>query len=116
MDTSFRLLPQQASDHAMIVDRLTLFLLLVSIFFTLLIAVLVVYFAIHYRRRAPGQHAHPQGPTAAGEPGAAPADTGHGSGLALEVTWTVIPFVLVTVMVLAGAEVFVARQRAPRGA
>src|SRR5438105_12519291 len=116
MDTSFRLLPQQASDHAMIVDRLTLFLLLVSVFFTLLIAVLVVYFAIHYRRRAPGQHAHPQAPTAAGESGATIQDTGHGAGLALEITWTVIPLVLVAMMFLAGAKVFVRSQQAPKGA
>jgi cytochrome c oxidase subunit 2 len=116
METGFRLLPQQASNFASSVDRLTLFLVLVSLFFTVLIAVLVVYFAIHYRRRAPGQHAHPTGPTAAGEPAAQTQDTGHGQALALEITWTVIPLILVTVMFVAGAKVFVHTQQAPKDA
>jgi cytochrome c oxidase subunit 2 len=116
MDSSFRLLPQQASDHATTVDHLTLFLVLVSVFFTLLIAVLVVYFAIHYRRRASGQHAHPQHAHAAGGREAEEHPEGHGMGLALEITWTVIPLILVTIMFLAGAKVFVRSQQPPRDA
>jgi cytochrome c oxidase subunit II len=105
MDTSFRLLPEQAANHASSVDRLTLFVLLVCVFFTALIAVLVVYFAIHYRRRAGEQHAPPHPPE---------EKTGH--GMALEITWTVIPIVIVTIMFLAGAKVFIRIQEAPKDA
>src|SRR5689334_18159594 len=105
MDTSFHLLPEQAANHATSVDRLTLFVLLVSAFFTLLIAVLVVYFAIHYRRRVSGQHTPPQ-----------PPEEHAGHGMALEITWTVIPIVIVTVMFLAGAKVFIRIREAPKDA
>src|SRR5438270_10376830 len=105
MDTSFRLLPDQASQHAADVDQATLFLLLVSVFFTLLIATLVVYFAIRYRRRASGEHS----------PVSAPPERKH-AGLALEITWTVIPLVIVAFMFLAGARNFMRSQTPPRDA
>src|SRR5258706_7743857 len=103
MDTSFRLLPDQASQHAADVDHATLFLLLVSVFFTVLIAALVVYFAIRYRRGASGGHSHASVPT----------EKKH-AGLALEITWTVIPLVLVAFMFVAGARNYVRSQTPPR--
>lgn len=103
MDTSFRLLPQQASDHAASVDHLTLAMLLVSVFFTVLIATLIIYFAIRYRRR-------PASPSALKE---APKSGAKHGALVLEVTWTVIPLIMVAVMFLAGARVFVRSQQPP---
>ena len=47
------LFPEQASTMAGRVDGLYFFLLAVSIFFSLLIAGLIVFYAIRYRRRDP---------------------------------------------------------------
>jgi cytochrome c oxidase subunit 2 len=85
------------------VDGLTLFLLVVSTFFTVLIAVLVIFFAVKYRRRADTQH-----------PIVGPAEEDTHQGLALEITWTVIPLILVTFMFLAGAKVFVRSTQPPK--
>jgi cytochrome c oxidase subunit 2 len=105
MDTSFRLFPDQAASHAPLVDVLSLFVLAVTVFFTVLVAVLVVYLAIKYRRRAELEH---QPPSPREE------DTHH--GFALEITWTVIPLIIVTFMFLAGAKVFVRVQNPPKNA
>ncbi|MBA3531496.1 MAG: cytochrome c oxidase subunit II [Ardenticatenales bacterium] len=43
--------PEQASTHAGRIDLLFLFLLVLTIFFTALVAVGIVYFAVRYRRR-----------------------------------------------------------------
>jgi len=48
------LFPEQASTLAPRVDALFYFLVAVSLFFGLLIAFLIVYFAVKYRRR-PGR-------------------------------------------------------------
>ena len=45
------LFPEQASTMAGRVDALYFFLLAVSVFFSLLIAGLIVFFAIRYRRK-----------------------------------------------------------------
>ena len=105
MNSSFRVIPEQASQHAATVDRLTLYMLLLSVFFTLLIAMLVVYFVLKYRRRAPLQHGSPQ---------ETKKEESH--GLALEITWTVIPLILVTIMFFAGARVFIRSQQPPADA
>ncbi len=47
----FKLFPEQASTLASQVDALTLFLTGVTVFFTLLIAAMIVVFTIRYRRR-----------------------------------------------------------------
>ena len=70
-------------------DLLYGFIVAVCGFFTVLVAALVVYFTIKYRRRRP-------------------EDVGadiHGS-LSLELTWTFIPFVLSMVMFAWGASLF----------
>ena len=76
-----QLLPEQASTMAGRVDALYFFLIAITAFFTLLIAGVVIYFAFKYRRR---------GKDEAGVPI-------HGS-LALEITWTVIPIIIVLVI------------------
>jgi cytochrome c oxidase subunit 2 len=78
------------------VDHLVLFLVGVTVFFSLLIFGAIGWFAIRYRRRSPGER--PQ--------------QIHGSML-LEITWTVIPFLLTMVMFGWGAKVFVAAHSPP---
>ena len=53
MWTGTPLFPEQASTMAGRVDNLYFFLLAISIFFSLLIAGLIVFYAIKYRRRHP---------------------------------------------------------------
>lgn len=52
MNNVFKLLPEQASTVAGQIDALYLFLVAISVFFTILTAVLVVLFAVKYRRRS----------------------------------------------------------------
>jgi cytochrome c oxidase subunit 2 len=99
MFTNFPLFPQQASAQAGQVDALYFFLVAVSAFFSLLIAGLVVLFAIKYRRR----HRDEVGYAI------------HGS-LALELMWTIIPFFIVMGMFGWGAKVFFDLYRPPAGA
>jgi cytochrome c oxidase subunit II len=90
------LFPERASTVAGRVDALYLFLIAVSVFFSVLIAGLVVYFAVRYRRRAPDEVGTPV----------------HG-GLGLEIAWTVLPFLLTMVIFVWGASVFFAQRRPP---
>lgn len=78
--------PMDASTFAPAVDTTFYFIYWVSVFFFVLITVLLVYFVIRYRRRAEGE------PTS----GAATHNT------ALEITWSAIPLVLVVVMFYLG--------------
>ena len=90
------LFPEEASTIAGRVDALYFFLIAVTVFFSVLIAGLIVYFAVKYRRRSP---------EAVGE-------AVHGA-LALEITWTVIPFAIVAVVFVWGASVYFAIARPP---
>ena len=99
MFTNFPFFPQQASEQAATVDALYFFLLAVTGFFAVLIAVLVVVFAIKYRRTHDDQVGYAI----------------HGS-LALELLWTIIPLGITMVMFLWGAQVFFHMTRAPRNA
>ncbi len=99
MFTNFPFFPQQASEQAGQIDALYFFLLAVTGFFAILIAVLVTVFAIKFRRR----HGD--------EVGAAI----HGS-LALELLWTFIPLGITMVMFVWGAQVFFHMTRPPKGA
>ena len=96
MEPGIPLFPDQASTLAPRVDALYFFLVAVSSFFAVLVAVLVVVFAMRYRRR---------GANEIGEPI-------HGS-LALELVWTGIPFILAMVMFVWGASVYFAIARPP---
>ena len=81
--------PPQGSTNAASVDALYLFFIAVSAFFSVLIAVLIVFFAVRYRRRAPDEVGAPI----------------HGS-LVLELTWTFIPLVIAMVMFVWGASLY----------
>jgi cytochrome c oxidase subunit 2 len=99
MFSNLPLFPEQASTMAHRVDALYYFLLAVSGFFAVLIAVLLVAFAFKYRRRAEDER---------------PAAI-HGS-LGLELTWTLIPFCLAMVMFFWGASIYVSLSRPPDNA
>jgi len=90
------LFPPQASTMASRVDNLYFFLLAVSVFFSLLIAGLIVFYAVRYRRRAPN----------------AVGTSIHG-GLWLEVTWSVIPLMISMVIFVWGTSVFFAMSSPP---
>lgn len=93
------LFPEQASTVAKDVDAYFYFLVGVSTFFGLLIAVLLVTFAVKYRRRSASDR--PQAIEGA---------------LALELTWTIIPFGLAMVMFVWSAMLYVRLQRPPDNA
>jgi cytochrome c oxidase subunit 2 len=78
------------------VDHLYFFLLAIGVFFSVLIAGLIVFYAVRYRRRSPEQ---------IGE-----AVEG---GLPLEIAWTVVPALITVVLFVWGASVFFAEQRPP---
>ena len=99
MFTNFPFFPQQASEQAATIDALYFFLVAVTGFFTLLIAILVVVFAIRFRRKYDKEV----------------GEAIHGS-LALELMWTFIPLGICMVMFVWGAQVFFHMTRAPKGA
>ena len=99
MFTNFPLFPEAASIQAGQVDAVYFFLVSVSAFFSVLIATLVVVFAVKYRRRNDD------------EIGTAM----HGS-LPLELAWTFIPLAIAMVMFVWGAKVFFDLYRQPAGA
>ena len=93
------ILPDQASSFAWQVDLLYFYLILVSIAFTIPIAVGIFYFAIKYRER---------------ERFATP-DELHGS-IVLETTWSIIPFVVSMTIFLGGAYVYFNQYTPPQDA
>src|ERR1051325_5120517 len=97
--TGIPFLPPQASSVAAEFDLLYLFLTGVTAFFVVLVAALVVFFAIKYRRRQPDDVG---------------ADI-HGS-LVLELTRTIIPLILSMVMFGWGASLFFRMSRPPANA
>jgi cytochrome c oxidase subunit II len=81
------------------VDALYLTLVGIATFFSTLIAGLIVYYFVKYRRRSP----HEVGARITG-------------GMALEVTWTVIPLAITMVLFVWGARVYVSMARPPADA
>ncbi|MBZ5527364.1 MAG: cytochrome c oxidase subunit II [Acidobacteriia bacterium] len=90
------ILPEQASNFAGGVDALTLYILGTSLFFALLVVVLVVIFSLKYRRKKQTEIGVPV----------------HGS-VPLEIVWTLIPLVLAMVMFAWGAVIYMDFRRAP---
>ncbi len=99
MSTPFPLFPPSASTVALEMDLLYLFITAVSAFFVVVVAALVVFFTIRFRRQNPDDVG---------------ADI-HGS-LALELTWTIIPFILSMIMFVWGADLFYRLSRPPADA
>jgi cytochrome c oxidase subunit II len=88
--------PEQASAHASAVDGLLLFMLCVSGFFSVLIAVLICYFAIRFRSRSVAERTLPV----------------H-SSMKLELTWSIIPFAFMIVFFVWGAQLYFIWARPP---
>jgi cytochrome c oxidase subunit 2 len=99
MFTGFPLFPEQASTVARDVDALYFFLVGLSLFFGLLIASLLVTFAIRYRRRSESELPRPI----------------HGS-LGLELAWTLIPLGIVLATFVWATRLYVRMNRPPSGA
>ena len=98
-EKSFQLFPEAASSIAASVDALYAYMVIVSAFFSLLIALLVVYFAIKYRRK---DDVVPK-----------PVDEHSIGGMLLEIVWSVIPLGLSLIMFVWGASIFFSESRPP---
>ena len=95
-DSGFTLFPEQASTFAMDVDALYFFIVAVTAFFALVVAVAVIYFGAKYRRRHEGEvGARIEG------------------NLPLELMWSVIPTIIAMVMFGWGASVYYHLRRTP---
>ena len=99
MWSNLPLFPEQASTVAGRVDALYYFLVGVSAFFTVLIFMLLFYFAVKYRRRASGELAKPVEPS-----------------IGLEITWMVIPLGIAMVMFVWGAREYFTLASPPENA
>jgi cytochrome c oxidase subunit 2 len=95
----FPLFPEQASSVAPLVDGLYLSLVVITGAVSLLIWIVIFYFAIKYRRRPDNELAQEQEPPAI-----------------LEMTWTVVPLLIFILIFIAGAVVFFRIQRVPTNA
>src|SRR3954468_17805313 len=93
---SLSLFPEVASTMASRVDALYLFLVGLSAFFSILIAVMVVVFMVKFKRKDPN-------------------DVGariHG-GMVLEITWSVVPLIISLGIFVWAAQIFFAMARPP---
>jgi cytochrome c oxidase subunit 2 len=90
------LFPEAASTMAARVDNLYFALIGITVFFSVLIAGLIVYYAVRFRRRAP----HEVGRRIR-------------TSYTLEVAWTVIPLMITMVIFVWGATIFFAMSRPP---
>jgi cytochrome c oxidase subunit II len=98
MQLNVPLFPEQASNVAVQVDAFYLFLVLITTFFSLLIALLILFFIIKYRKTPERQ-----------------AQQIHGSTL-LEIVWTAIPLGISMVIFVWGAVIYYHLQRPPANA
>jgi len=99
MRSSFPLFPESASNHAGNVDALFVIWALISIFFTILIAGLIVYFMARYRRRHPEE-----------------VGTNETVAVWLEIAWSAIPLAIALAMFVWGTRVFFDLYRPPANA
>lgn len=99
MSSTLPLFPPSASTVASDVDTLYFFILGVSVFFAVLVSVLILAFTFKYHRKHSGDVG---------------ADI-HGS-LSLELLWTGIPFILAMVMFVWGAQLFFTLAKPPADA
>jgi cytochrome c oxidase subunit 2 len=97
------LFPDQASTMAARVDALFYFLVGLTAFFSVLIAGSIVWFAFKYRRRRRHEYTPRLGEPIIGS-------------WALEITWTVIPFLLSMAIFTWGASIYFAMAQPPEDA
>jgi len=100
---NFPLWPDRASGVAAQVDALFLFGLGITVLFSTLIFVSILYLGIKYRRRSPDEVGIPM--------------SSHSKAATrLEITWSVIPLLILTFMFLWGAKIYFTIARPPRDA
>jgi len=99
MESGFSLFPERASTFAGRVDALYYFLTAVSVFFTILIAGLVIYFAVKYRRRSDSEYPEP-----------------IAGSVLMELTWVIVPLGIAMIMFFWGASVYFSLSRPPKDA
>ncbi|MBN2328837.1 MAG: cytochrome c oxidase subunit II [Candidatus Omnitrophica bacterium] len=92
-------MPPQASTLAPEVDWVFYLILWICIFFFVLIVALMTWFVLHYRKRE----------------GHAEEETAHHS-MALELTWTIIPLILVVLIFYFGFKTYLRMKVAPANA
>src|SRR3954469_17515372 len=101
MEPGFSLTPRQASTLAPHTDGVFLYIVIVSVVLSTATAILLIYFAIKYRRRDVDE--------------VAPA-SGESASSRLEYAWSLGTLALFLTMFFAGAYVFMAWARPPDGA
>jgi cytochrome c oxidase subunit 2 len=99
MQSYIPLVPDSASTFSWKVDALYFYLSGVTLFFTLLISAVLIFFVIRYRRRTPYEIPRPI--------------TGSHK---LETLWTVIPFLIAMTMFGWGARLYFEQYRPPQNA
>jgi len=99
MKSTFSLLPDQATQFAAEIDLLYLFILAVSVFFTVLVVALVITFAVKYRRRSNSERPEP------------PHEDSR-----LEIASGAVLLVLMFIMFFWGAKLFFKANRPPKDA
>ena len=101
MDWLSRLLftPDQASTVAGEWDALYGYVMAITVFFTVLVVVLIFYFAVKYRRRDPLEIPRP-----------------NAGSLKLETMWTVVPFIIAMTIFAWGAHMYFRLYRQPQNA
>lgn len=88
--------PEQASTIAGEVDALYLYLIVITLFFSLLITALIIFFAVRYRRRTPNEVPRPVA-----------------GSITLETLWTVIPLMIAMTIFAWGASLYFKIYRVP---
>src|SRR5216683_1344048 len=92
-------IPESASTVSSKVDALYFYLSGVTLFFTLLISGVIVFFVIKYRRRSPFEIPRP-----------------IAGSHKLETMWSVIPFIIAMSMFVWGAQIYFENSRPPKNA
>jgi len=99
MQSGFPFIPESASTYSGDVDALYFYISGVTLFFTLLISFVIIFFVIKYRRRNPFEIPRPiEGSTK------------------LETLWSVIPLLIAMSIFFWGAKVYFAQYRPPKNA
>lgn len=91
--------PEQASSFAAEVDALYLYLIALTVFFSVGISAAIAYFAIKYRRRVPTEVPRPRA-----------------GAIQLELLWTVIPLMIAMTIFAWGASLYFKLYRVPEEA
>jgi cytochrome c oxidase subunit 2 len=99
MQSWFPFIPESASTYSGDVDALYFYISGVTVFFTLLISFVIIFFVIKYRRRNPSEIPRPI----------------EGS-MKLETLWSVIPLLIAMTIFFWGAKIYYNQYRPPKNA